>query len=343
MDEIETASWIETRTRWGQYDGERKFSEQHWLRTMPPAEARRIDFGDSWTHVVYDARGNLHTTSTEGAGVLYPIREPFDAGRMMSRVLFEPAVELAASGTLGPRWRQEPVEFEGRSCVRWSREYARGAYRVAETVWTEPRTHRVVRKEVVDTDPRTGRRVATTVCERYVYNEALPEGIFDMPEGKPIRKGKPLKPGGDEWASLRAEVKRAVRTAIVRSDAGWRNADFEAFRSVWRFDAASPGPREQDWKQRLRRQNGLWRSWVSEVETARTTTCVLVPVAAGTFMPLPRRRRTLEATVRLRAKANASEAEWEGTARFYLRRIGRSYRIVSWECPFEEIRRTVRR
>ena len=234
-------------------------------------------------------------------------------------------------------WRHNKVEHEGHAANQWFREYIHDNFRVTETVWTELQTPRIVRKECRQTDPQTGRLIAVEVCDRYVYNEDPPAGIFEMPAGKRlVTYNKDLMP--EVWDTLPARDRKAVQTAINRSDEAWRNADALTFASVWEFGFVSLVPREGEWQQRVEEQKGLWSRWDSVVETANTQRIIFVTVARYTYKWAPERRKVLHVRVRLNVAGNQRANEWTGCAEFYLRRKGRGYRIVHWDCPLEEIR-----
>ncbi len=338
MQEILTASWVETYTRWGQPDGEHTYSSQHCIRTTPPAEATYIDFGDSWTHDIWDQRGQLKTSSTWKTCRLDPQRGPYDIETLRRRVLFTPPEENKASKCPGRKWRQELIEHEGHTLLQWSREYVEGNFNIAETVWTQLESGRIARKECRQTDPRTGRLVAVEVWDRYVYNEEPPAGIFEVRPDKPIVTWDGTDSPLDVWDSLPARDREIIQTAINRSDEAWRNADFATFASVWEFGFDSLVPPEAEWQRRVHEQQDRWTQWVSVVETARPPTLVFVSVARHTYSWAPEKRKALRIQVKLRAVGDLGTAEWTGRAEFYLRRKGRGYRIVYWECPWEEIR-----
>lgn len=161
MQQIQTASWTETRTRWETFDNERTYSAQEWLRTTPPAEASCTDYGHSCSHQVTDERGRLTTFSRSKICNLYPHIEPYDGPSLSRRVLFMPPEQDASSRCPDRIWRHEVVEHESRPVNHWFREYVQDNFRVAEAVWSELLTHRILRKECLQTDPRA---VPTFIC-----------------------------------------------------------------------------------------------------------------------------------------------------------------------------------
>ncbi|HLK58295.1 MAG TPA: hypothetical protein VKU00_17140 [Chthonomonadaceae bacterium] len=340
MQSIETASWVETQTRWEKTFGEHTLSSQHWLRTNPPTEASYIDFGDSWSHDVTDERGHLHTASTWKICQFFPHQRPYDALSLQRRVLFAPPQRDGSSLRPDRNWRHDQVEHEGRAVNQWFREYVQDNFRVTETLWTELQTHRILRKECRQTDPRTGRLIAVDVCDRYVYNEKPPSGIFEMPPGKRLVTHKDTMP--EVWETLPARDQQAIQATINRSDKAWCSSDSLAFASVWEFDFVRLASRQAEWQQRVEEQKGLWSHWTSVVQTARTQQFVPVTVARHTFKWGPEKRKVLRVHVKVHVASNRGAKEWTGDAEFYLRRKGRGYRIVHWECPWEEIRDAVR-
>lgn len=340
MAEIETAAWVETRTRWDRHDGEEiAMSTPHWLRMNPPAEAWHIDFEDSWSHDVADERGRYHTASTWDKCHFYPHNRPYAPDHLLTKVFFPPAPE-ASSPTQCSRleWQHEQVEQEGKSLLRWYCDYVQDNFHVTQSIWAEPESRRIVRKERHETDLQTGEPAAIIVCDQYLYNGEPPAGTFEMPAGKPIVTPDYGNTMPEVWDTFSTKEQAAIQEIINRSDAGWRNADFSPFASVWEFDFVSLVPREAEWRERVQQQAGLWNRWISVVESANTQRFIPVTIAVTTFRWGPERYKVLRVKVKLKVAQEEGASEWEGHAEFYLRRKGRGYRIVHWECPWEEIK-----
>jgi hypothetical protein len=344
MQDIKTAHWVETHTLWERDDGEEDtFPIREWIRLDPPARAWQNDHDGSWSYDVVDERGRLHTVSTWKHCSLDPDYRPPDPKVLLQDVLFSPPV---ADDSVDPfpsqrrvEWQHEQVEMDGVSLVKWYREYTHGNFGVVESVWTEPQTHRIVRKESRETNLLTGKPAILEVCDRYTYNEEPPEGTFEMPADKPIitHEDKDLMP--EVWDTLSATEQQAIQKTIDRSDAGWQNADFQAFASVWDFDFQSHLPRQLEWQSRVRQQAGLWNRWNSEVESAITMDCIPVRIARTSFTFAMRpKRKVLWVKVKLNVAWSEEESAWEDTAEFYIRRKGRGYRIVHWDFRGEQIK-----
>src|SRR5512142_323181 len=91
MDEIKTASWVETRYHMGEHPGTTRATI--WLRMEPPARAWRdeiIEGGSGWSHHVRDARGFLSTASSWEKCTLTPETTPPTAEELLREVLAPP-------------------------------------------------------------------------------------------------------------------------------------------------------------------------------------------------------------------------------------------------------------
>lgn len=346
MQEVKTVYWVEAHTGWGKHDGEEghTFSTQHWLRMTPPAEAWRTDFDGSWSHDVTDEHGHLHTASTWKMCHFHPHSRPYDPEDLLRQVFFplpvhNPSSEVSST-TKRPRteWQNEQVEIKGQSLVRWYRDYVQDNFHVTQTIWTESETHRIVRKERRETDLLTGKPASIVICDRYTYNAELPAGTFEMPSDKPLVTPDYQNIMPEVWDALSASEQQAVQETINRSDAGWRSADFAAFASAWEFDFVSLVPHVAEWQERVQQQTGLWSRWTSVVKAANTQNFVPITVTTHTFRWGPEKRKVLRVKVKLDVAWKVGATGWDGGAEFYLRRKGHGYRIVHWECPWEEIR-----
>ncbi len=339
---VQTAQWRETSTRWDAPGGEEYSRQmQEWIRFYPPAHAWRSDDDEDWSHDVMDERGHLHTASSWDMCCLLPQANPLTAEDLLRRILFWPPEheEGAALSVLRPRdaWQQEQTEVDGRPLIRWYRETTEHNFRVAQSIWTEAATHRITRKERREISFTTGRDVCFVVSDQYVYNAEPPARTFEMPPDKPIVLGDAGDTSLPAWDTFSAKQKQAVRKIINQSDAGWRNADFAAFASVWSFGMTGHLPPESEWQKRVRQQQEQWREWRSEIETADTQTYLPVTVTTDSATLMTVEDEVLRVEVKLRVAWGEAGGEWEGHSDFFLRRKGRSYEIVHWECPWGEI------
>ncbi|MCW3094965.1 MAG: hypothetical protein JWL77_583 [Chthonomonadaceae bacterium] len=343
MEEIQTASWLETITISEQGDPEEyAMPARYWLRTHPPALAWRDEYGEEWSLTVREAGRHLHTASTWKECILRSDPTVLTAKELLDHVLFSPLFEEdAIQGDLEEKrahvlWQREVVEHYDRSLIRWYRETTQEKFHVVETVWTEPDTHRIVDRERRETDPVTKRTVSLEVCTDYRYNEELPANVFEMPPGKPIvseeHKGFP-----EVWDTLSEKERQTLQTLLHRSETAWQNADFVAFASVWDFHVTANVPRDTEWKERLLQQAGSDSRWQSQIEAAHKQNFIPVTVAVNAFRCGPDRHRVLHLKARL-SVSWADGTAWEGTTDYFVRRRGRGVRIVHWEAPWEEIK-----
>jgi hypothetical protein len=354
MEDIQTAHWTETRTRYGRFDvsgsfdgeQERKSTTRVWLRLNPPAHAWRNEFEDSWSHDVRDARGHLHTASTWDQCHLYPLSHPETAENLrenLRRQCLPPPVSGAQSQERNtdrtPRryeWQQETTELEGQAVIRWHLDYVENNFQVSLTYWSEPETGRLVRKERRETDLLTGQLAVIDVCDQYTYNEEPPEGTYEMPPGKPVVTPNMGDTMPEVWNSLSAREQQAIQKTITRSDVGWQQGDFGGFASVWEFGRVPSAPTLSEWQARVEQQTGRWNRWESAAISARMMNFVPIRVATYTFLMPRQRSKIFGVTVKVKVAWDEGK-EWEGDAEYFLRRKGKGYRVVHWDCPWEEI------
>lgn len=339
---IRTAHWTETRTRWDDKDGEDICAVmQEWIRVSPPAHAWRNDRSDGWSHDVIDARGHFHTASTWKTCSLRPHSSPFLTTEVLKKVLFLPdEVDNNAQppGDKRKEWKRETVQQGRHTLIHWQHETIQGNFHVTEAVWTERDTPRIVRQERRETNLLNQKPASLTVCDRYIYNAEPPTGTFHMPPDKPVetRTYKDTMP--EVWETFTQQEQRAIKTLLARSDAAWQNGDFGVFASHWQFQFTTDLPDETTWKARVEQQAGIWSHWHSEVESANTQDFVPVRIDTHSCTFRLSKRKVLRAKVKLQVTWDGAERPWEGKAEFYLRREGRRYHIVHWECPWEEIK-----
>lgn len=192
--EIKTAQWIRTHTSWAREDGENDFTfrNQEWIRLYPAAYAWRNESDDSWTQDVIDEHGHFHTASTWRVCNFDPRPQPKLARSVLNQVLFPPLPEDGSpEESLSERhergdWQHGLMELDGQALIRWYHETIQDNYQVAVTIWTEPETQRIVRKERHEMDLLTEKPASLEVCEQYLYNAEIPEETFQMPPGKRI-------------------------------------------------------------------------------------------------------------------------------------------------------------
>ena len=232
--------------------------------------------------------------------------------------------------------------MDGQSLIRWHQETVEDNFRVARSVWTETATHRIMRREQREINLLTGQDARFTVHDRYLYDAPPPDGAFEMPPDKPIVTMETRGMMPEVWDTLSPAQRQSLQRTINRSDAGWRNADFAAFGAGWAFGSAGHLPPASEWQERVVKQAGMWRDWNSEIMSANAQPFVPVTVATNSYRWLKMKdganvkNEFLRVKVKLRVTWSEDGA-WEGDTDFFLRRKGRGYEIVHWECPWAEI------
>ncbi len=330
MSDIRTARWVETISSPGMDAGQHT---SHWACVDPPAEAWRMDWPHAWSLTVRDSRGTTHTASDWDQCSLH-CEHPMTSDQVLTR-LTAPAVFAGDAGASG--WRAADDVLDGRSVVRMDRESVSGNYRLQHTVWSEPGTRRLVRCEARSIDIETGETTEVRVRERFEYGVDLPDGVFEMPAGRPIVTRDIGATFPNLWATMGPADREGIARAIAVCDAAWRKGSFRAFASVWRFGFQNHLPGRTRWRERFARHAGHWALWETSITRAMEAPGVMAAFAAQSF----RGGRQVQGVLCLHGTARAVWAddgrEWTGQVTFHVQRRGDGWRIVHWEAPWYEI------
>ncbi len=205
MQRVHSIAWTQTVTNY-KPDGSQGIHqvEQTWVRRDPPAIATLV-LPDPSTHgisggyrTLKDARGSRRTKLSGGETQLRPLRTPIaeqvrdtlasltSFSALSSSPLTSNGVPVAYTHT---PWQQEPVTREGQTLLRFRQDIAatfpvqpheamRGPAVLHITVWVNPQTHRVYRREVQLAIPTFGR--LDVIAEHIVYDQPAPAGVFDI-------------------------------------------------------------------------------------------------------------------------------------------------------------------
>jgi hypothetical protein len=341
MLDIETATWVETRTMYGEHP--HTIRTETWIRIDPPAKAWRNHHGpDSWSFDILDERGHLHTASSWGNCVIYPSPRQLTSEELRREVcLTRRAVaneQDVESGDSDTGWLVEETELADKVVRRYSKEYVQGNFGVSVALYVDPETNRYVRVERSETSLPTGEKVSEEVRDQYCYNIDLPPDTFEMPPGKPVEKADTRDVMPEVWDTLREADRQAIKGCIATLDAGWSEGNFPRFASAWRFDKAAKARNQREWRSLVEDQRGRWKAWSSEVKSVTRQDFVPIAIGVSTFSMVSSRKKTLAATVDLRVVWAEDGDEWEGEAKVFLQSSGGQLRIVHWECPIEQIK-----
>lgn len=335
-DEVKTAAWVETTTR-HLLSPAFEHTMRWWVRLDPPAEAWRSDLE---SHDVIDERGHFHTAPSWDNCSLSPAVQPLTRDGLLRKVLAPDLAGQPAAGKLsvpGGTWRTESTQLNGRPTKLYIAEYPAETYRVEQRVWFDPVTRHILRKERSERDPRTGDLVVGVVSDQYRYNQEIPPGTFDLPGNKPL-VGTDLEHRFPTVTDTLPGPERAAIEAVIRqSDAGWAVGDFAPFAASWTFERLEPRdprPTEDDWRGRVEVQAGNWRHWESRVVEITQTGFFGVAMSSSSYR-LVEAEGTLSVKVTLRVEWEGGT--WDGNAMFDIVPRPQGYRILHWECPFEEI------
>jgi hypothetical protein len=313
---------------------------QHWIRLDPPAHAWRSDCGD---HDVLDERGHLHTADTWPDCHLKPHDEPWSAESLVGNILpwgafssFDCELKQGANGA--PVCERTWVSLDGREVARYDAEYPSGDFRIEHTTWFEPKTGLLLRQEWIERDPRTGDLAQRFVLRDYEYDVELPEGVFDLPAGKPLVEEDRQAHRVDVKHTLPAAEREAIERLIARSNAAWSAGDFKRFSHAWHF-LELPGtpilPGRAEWEEALRaRPEGT--TWVSAVSSINRSDLLRVWTGNYSFRPLPV-AGVLWVNSRLQVES-ADGILWLGDVEYSVQKREEGFRLVHWNYPSEEIR-----
>jgi len=354
MQTIQSASWLDKHTLLfsdeepeedEEIEEDEELPTRFWCRTDPPALAWRNEYPQSWALTVREADRTLYTSSNAKNCTLFTNPKVLTVEELLKNVLFPPPTGEEGSAEQKERlahWQREVVEREGQSVIRWYRETTQEKFHVADTIWTDPATHRIIARECRETDPMTGRPVSVQVCSDYRYNEELPENAFEMPPGKPIVERDLTSHMPEVWETLSAQERHALQALLRRSEIAWQNANFAEFAALWNFNLVSNVPRDTEWKERLLEQAEAGSRWESQIESANKQDFIPVTIAVHAFHWVKQRHKIL--LIRSRLSVSWQEGGvWEGVTEYCVRRRGRGFRIVHWEAPWEEIKEARRR
>jgi hypothetical protein len=319
---------------------------QHWLRLDPPAHAWLSDQGG---HGLIDERGHFHTSQCWDTCQLQPHATPWSREDLLSEIFpwgafssHDCELELGPDGNpLGERtWET----VQGQEAARYRIEGAKGDFRVEYTLWLEALTGRLLRKEQVDRDPRTGTPLQHVIHRDYQYDVEPPPEVFNLPPpGKPLVVDEAPQHLQDVRATLPPQERREIERIIAASNHSWGRGDFDRFCRVWHFlelETAGILPDRSAWEAALRArpEHTTWASAVNSITRADgisvwSSTCILRPIAVPDV---------LWVTSRLQVEA-ADGFLWVGDAVYTVQLRPEGYRLVHWHFPSEEIREALAR
>jgi len=190
-----TAHWTETITQFpagGAPASSRR--AEHWARTEPPA---RLEHHENGLRI-------LMTSEAVRVYQPYPVERytrsesPSGTGELMRRAILYRIITPAEADRTAPSlgWKGSRSSLNGTPAIRFTREYqfspaplpqaVARKMRIAETVWVDVETYRVLRTEQKQFNGRPGRLEFLTVGEGFRYDQASPPGAFEwrIPPGK---------------------------------------------------------------------------------------------------------------------------------------------------------------
>lgn len=342
MDELpRSAYWIHEWITGPSDDSQEPRSriQENWLRMDPPAHAWCSDLG---AHDLIDERGHFHTADSWDICQLYPHDQPWTLENLLWQILpwgrfstFDAAVQF----DLTANWERVRETLEGLPVDRYHCEFTEGNYRVEFTVWLEPSTGLLLRREKVDRDPRTGRMVQHSIERGYQYGVKPPFGVFALPPAD-----KPLKTVDitGRFADIRGELAPAeiqeVEALIATSNAAWNDGDFDRFSGAWHFlegELFTLLPGSAGWEVALRSRPPQ-TVWTSELTSIIRGTVIVVHTGTHTHRPLTA-PDVLWVKSQLLIKG-PHDARWVGDVEYTLQKRPDGYRLVHWSYPSEEIR-----
>lgn len=369
MQEIKTARWISKKTS-RNADGSLiyELTEETWIRLDPPAKAVRPLPGTSRsssnislhdTRYVLDKRGQVIYNATTKEFTTHPNAIPritnqgskdveaflrkMLLGHVLSPDIKNKQAPMKSGGVkITYEIKSERVTLDGRSLIRFDREYSRtGFWKVKHSIWADPVTNRVVRSESQQTpsDPGGLNVTYVVVNDQYRYDEEPPGGTFDLkpPPGVRVKIISPPAFALSPRKVSHAELRKA-QVLINRSEAAWRNGDFETFAALWDFNfdskltggtAPAGALRRADWKRRVENNTGRVSRLVSRIDP----TSVGQFFSDGSKSPSTKRGEPDVLMVEV-----VSSGAWVGKGStwkdrrvpYFFRRVNGELRIVNW-------------
>jgi hypothetical protein len=257
LESVRTASWIETTIQYrGTGDAEEPQSMQVWVSTAPPrlihlalpdARGMRRGYDSILTErmtvgrVVPDGMYSVDVHKPSQLSVEKWTRRLLRNAILFPRDPSQAGTEDVSTGFRNVRakpWKMERTVLNGRPVLRFQRTLGAyepdGAYPFTETVFAEPDTYRVVRKELLATNPKTGKPRWRSYAEGYQYDKPAPATVDEImpPVGKPVQL---WFHGADSKVPL--STRQRFRPLIDQAGDAWRRRNWKAFDAVTNFSA----------------------------------------------------------------------------------------------------------
>ena len=339
--DLSFAQWTETKTEFGEHSGTRRTT--HWVRLDPPAYAWRNEHRKGWSHHVVDERGHLYTASRWTNCSLSPSPVPITSEGLIPNFLApvvpeKPALE-GSPGTL----RVRSVILEGSEVQHYEWERIQGNFRVQYQIWAEPKSRRLIRREIREWNLLTGEETSHELHDNYIYNREPPPDVFRMPPDRPIEEVSPGSTMPEVWSNLPDSDRSEIQSLIAQSDKGWREGDFAVFSSAWQFGGAAIVPTEQEWKTRIESQRGIWSEWQQVVTRAYLVSGITVQTGQLSSLMHNDGTATLWVRTRLRVIMSENNRRWEGEGEVCVQGEAGTRRIVHWEVSLMEMLAALRK
>jgi hypothetical protein len=374
MESIQNATWTETVYESGA-QGQMESRVEVWARPEPPAVSYRYRSGSKFKDgqplnspeivMLLDERGNITHDVSRNQWTLSQhgneSRESRHNGmrEQVLRTLIGPRHSIPSDArrpidpTGSPEWRRDYVQEGGQPLVRFREVHGNPFWRQEETMWIDPNTRRVVRRELTNVVREQGReKTWHMVAEGFRYNQAPPPDTFDLdpPEGTAAATSAGHFNYDDHrlgvWDRLTQEERESIKRVISRVVTAWGRGERAAFAREWDFDGVKRLPAVTAGGIAVRTAADHRKHWYRRLEgmrakPARTTTSVQNILRLGDLPPNVLRGRGMEGlgpdvadllmvptVVDFPISRTASTGQ-QGF--FFLRKDGPGYKVVRWD------------
>ncbi len=165
-------------------------------------------------------------------------------------------------------WKQSDGEREGKKLLKFDRivkiTYGINHSQREVSVWVDPATMQVVRREEVEQQPNSDKIAYRRLAENFRYNETPPPGVFELPKPK-VGEHYQIVEAWNTTRDQRADEQARKKVVEVAIQA-YSRKDTAGFLALWDFDAvpqAKRATRRAEAKALVREQKP-YRSWRAE-------------------------------------------------------------------------------
>ena len=329
-----------------------------WVEIPNPRMSHRVlssSLGNPGVSLVVMEAGQVWEYSKDGAIPLYlKLPMQFFRNRTPTQMVMEHVIlpkddpgrtehleEENMVQTYSP-WTQSEEERGGKKLLKFERTISRErkgqTARRNVTVWVDPVTMRVVRREEVQPGAKLGTVNYRQVAENFRYNEMPPEGTFVLPKPKVGERYRLIETWDKKMRANEQARKKVVEEAIQ----AYSHKDQAAFLALWDFDAVPQEKRaaRQTQAHAFVTTQAPYKTWRAEkVMSALSGTPTYVRKSEADPFPPPQKERqdTVDVPVRGLVTTAMKSKPYPALATFTLTKRSGQWRIQQLQCTTEPL------